>query len=183
MASTNQTYDFPEPWNESHFLMFCPGEYFSTNYTSSSDAVCEQDRLRLDFHNAPAWVNLASSLIALAGCVLILITYHHYPSFRTGSRKIASCLAFSNLFLALGSIVGSLNYLLYRYQAVDSSSEFKTHCTAFVIICQLQAFVTWASTLASFVWTTILAAFLYLALAQGSIAFFSHATPSSGLPV
>ena len=179
MTSANGTFNFPEPWNQTHFLKFCPGEYFAINYSSSSDVSsdvpCEHDdRLKLDFYNAPAWVNLASSLISLAGCVLILITYHHYPSFRTGSRKIASCLAFSNLFLALGSIIGSLNYLIYRYQSVQSRCEFMRHCTAFVIICQLQAFVTWTSTLASFVWTTILAVFLYLALAQGSIAFFSH---------
>ena len=174
MTSANQTYDFPEPWNKSHFLKFCPGEYFSTNFSTSSGTMCEQGRMKLNFYNAPAWVNMASSLIALAGCVLILITYHQYPSFRTGSRKIASCLALSDLFLAIGSFVGSLNYLIYRYPGAQSTSEFTTQCTAFVIICQLQALVTWISTLASFVWTVVLAVFLYLALAQGTIAFFSQ---------
>lgn len=174
MASSNLTYYIPEPWNQWDLLKFCPGEYFnSSNVKNASSSLCEAGRLKLDFYNAPAWVNLASALIALVGCVLILFTYHSYASFRTGSRKVATCLAFSNMFLALGSILGSLNYLVYRYQDSNVNNETAS-CTAFAIICQVQAFITWTSALASFIWTVILALYLYLALARGSSAFFNY---------
>lgn len=142
---------------------YCPQQEGSCNGSWESDY----------FYTIPAWAGLISSLLSVIGCVLMLISYQQYRDFRTGSRKVATCLAVFNLFLALGYIVGSLNYMIYRY-AHGSDVNSSTLCSGFSYICVVQAFVTWSSALASFIWTGILAVYLFVTLVKKTIHTANH---------
>ena len=140
---------------------FCPQPYNETCYN-------EGDWQNGYFYTVPAWAGLISSLLSVVGCLLMLISYQKYRDFRTGSRKVATWLSVSNLFLAIGYAVGSLNLIIFRY------SPDQKYCSGFSYICQAQALVTWSSALASFIWTVILALYLFVALVKRSINAANH---------
>ena len=126
---------------------------------------CSSEWKKLNFGIVPPALNLTSSCFAMAGALLIILSYACFRDFRTGSRRVIAFLAMTNFFQALGCAVSSLLYLVY----VDASHDDVKWCYAFDTLCQLLAFVTWWAAIASFMWTCILALYLYFALVKGTI--------------
>lgn len=140
---------------------------------ANNNTTCLEGWVKLDTVFQPSnWANLVSSLAAMIGCVLMFAAYGCFHDYRTGTRRVATSLALANFFLALGSLVGAVNVLVFSYLSPSLTSE-DTPCTAFGLICQAQAFLTWTSAIASFVWTIILSGTLYVALVKGKISFLS----------
>lgn len=130
--------------------------------------------MKLDSVPQPAsWANLVSSLVSAFCCVLMFVAYCQSPDFRTGSRRVATSLAIANFLLALSSLVGAVNLLVFSFLSPEVRSE-DLACTAFGLVCQIQALVTWSSAISSFMWTVILSATLYLAVVKESIAFLTR---------
>lgn len=79
-----------------------------------------------------------------------------WKDIRTGSRKIITYLSIADFFTAFGYIIGSLNYLI--------NFDKRAACSNFNTVCQIQSFITTASSMSSFVWTTALAIYLYVSV-------------------
>lgn len=140
----------------------CPASYFNATCNAS-----ENETLKLDFHFVPASAGMLSAIASIVGCVLMLVAYYRFSDFRTGSRRVATFLALSNLLLAIGSAIGYFNTLWYG--PAESNGSGSPACSAYSVICTAQAFVTWSSALSSFTWTAILAWYLHSALVRQSI--------------
>lgn len=89
------------------------------------------------------------------------------PNIRTGFRKISTWLAAYNLLLAAGSLLGSLNFLVYRYQPPNATVNGSIACEAYIVVCYVQGFVTLSSSLSTFVWNACLGVYLYLRFKKG----------------
>ena len=124
----------------------------------------------LNFGKYPPAVNFASSCFAVAGALLVIVSYVFFRDIRTGSRKVITFLAITNLIQACGSALSSLLYLVY----VGPNDRDVEWCYVFDTSCQLLSFVTWWATLASFMWTCILALYLYSALVKGRIVLVNN---------
>lgn len=92
-----------------------------------------------------------------------------WKDIRSGSRAIITYLSIADFFTAFGYIFGSLNYY-FNFE--------KTSCSDFLIVCEIQSFITSTSSLSSFFWTCSLAIYLYVSLVHNKVALIQKFFPA-----
>ena len=147
-------------------LESCPYVYQAQNCTSGDYSHVKTDSVL-------AWVNTGSSVASVVGSALMLIWYRCNPNVRTGFRKLSIWLAAYNILLACGSLLGSLNFLIYEYQSSNATVNGSFDCQAFTVVCFIQGFVTLFSTLATLICNAVLGVYLYLRFRKG-VTFATH---------
>ena len=119
---------------------------------------CEQPEVSLEIGPVPSYVNIAASVLSILGSLLIILVYILLKDLRSGAQKIITQLAVADFFMAVGFIMGAVNFLTHY----NGSGE--RGCQIFQTVCKIQSFITaWAS-VSSYVWISILAIHFILCL-------------------
>ena len=119
---------------------------------------CEQPEVSLEIGPVPSYASIAASAVSVLGSLLIMVAYAVLKDMRTGAQKIITQLAVADFVLAMGFILGAVNFLSHY----NGSGE--RECQMFQTLCKIQSFITaWAS-VSSYVWISILAIYFFLCL-------------------
>ena len=129
----------------------------------------------IDFvKDGTAIVSLVSSSLSVISSLCIIVTYFVWPNIRSVSRKIIVFLSLSDLFTALGYVIGSANHLQYDR---NDTRGVTAACEIFTRVCVVQSSITSWSSIASFWWTSILAFHLYITLVKGRVNYSGKLLP------
>lgn len=162
-----------EDGGEEDYIASCPGEF-----AGRTPQFCINEGWKqLDLYPTPQILSILSSTFSLIGTSLIILTYVLWKDIRTGSRKIVTFLSIADFVTAAGYIVGTINFICYKFNVYSASGNTATACIKFDEVCQVQSFISSWSSNSSFLWTLILAFFFYWTIVRGEIVRVTQLFP------
>ena len=130
----------------------CPDEFYC-NDGSHGFSIINGTALRL----LPAYTGIASSILSIAGSLLILLAYCAFKDIRKGTAQtIITVLAIADVGTSVSLLLGIFNFLVYDHYH-SGTAHPETLCWNFYTICQIQAFVMVGFAMSSYIWTSVLA--------------------------
>ena len=120
------------------------------------DFECEEPLVSVDVELIPSYACFASSCVSCLGSALVVATYLVLKDKRRDAQKIITHLAVADFFLAVGFVLGAVNFMVH-FNGKDEGG-----CRVFQVLCAIQSYITAWTSVACYVLTSALAFHFYL---------------------